>query len=126
MPKACKRLQAFAAETTVDDSIISYITQIVRKTREYPGLEVGASPRAGLTILAASRVVALMDKGRDYVMPEDVLDVAFRLCATVLFYRQKPKSRVRKSILFLRHCAVKCRSPAVKKRPHKVTTFVFE
>ena len=69
-------LQKLAAETTVDDSIISYITQIVRKTREYPGIEVGASPRAGLTILAASRVVALMDKGRDFVMPEDVLDVA--------------------------------------------------
>ena len=43
-----QELQRLAAETTVDDSIISYITQIVRKTREYPGLEVGASSPRGL------------------------------------------------------------------------------
>jgi MoxR-like ATPase len=70
-----QRLQAIAERLTVDPSIIAYITAIVRRTRGFPGLQVGASPRAGLAMLAAGRALALL-RGRGYVVPDDIADVA--------------------------------------------------
>lgn len=55
----------------VDDVILRYITEIVRKTREHSQVEVGSSPRGGLALLKASRAMALMS-GRDFVTPDDV------------------------------------------------------
>ena len=68
-------LQQAAARLTVDPSLIAYITALVRATRGYPGLHVGASPRAGLAMLAAGRALALL-RGRAYVVPDDIVDVA--------------------------------------------------
>ena len=67
-------MQAQANNITVDDSIIDYITTIVRQTRNYPGLFLGASPRACISILTAGRALALIN-GRNYVVPDDVRDV---------------------------------------------------
>ncbi len=55
----------------VHDNILEYIVRIVRKTREHPKIEVGASPRGGLALLRLSRAMALIE-GRDFVIPEDV------------------------------------------------------
>jgi len=55
----------------VDDTILEYIAQIVRETRNHPKVEVGASPRGGLALLKAARARALLD-GRDYVIPDYV------------------------------------------------------
>lgn len=55
----------------VDDAIVNYIAQIVRKTREHPQVKVGSSPRGCLALLKASRAMALM-WGRDFVTPDDV------------------------------------------------------
>lgn len=55
----------------VDDSIITYIAQIVRKTRESDLIRLGASPRAGISIAESSKAWAFI-QGRDYVTPDDV------------------------------------------------------
>ena len=55
----------------VDDVILRYIAEIVRKTRAHSQVEVGSSPRGGLALLKASRAMALM-RGRDFVTPDDV------------------------------------------------------
>ncbi len=55
----------------VDDVILRYIAEIVRKTREHPQVDVGSSPRGGLALLKASRAMALI-RGRDFVTPDDV------------------------------------------------------
>lgn len=55
----------------VDDIILQYIAEIVRKTREHSKVEVGSSPRGGLALLKACRAMALM-MGRDFVTPDDV------------------------------------------------------
>ncbi|MFB0522737.1 MAG: AAA family ATPase [Candidatus Bathyarchaeia archaeon] len=55
----------------IDDVILGYIAEIVRKTREHSQVEVGSSPRGGLALLKASRAMALMS-GRDFVTPDDV------------------------------------------------------
>ncbi|UFU04222.1 MoxR family ATPase [Ruania suaedae] len=51
--------------------VLRYVLDLVRATREHPSLSLGASPRAGLHLMALARAVALMD-GRDFVLPDDV------------------------------------------------------
>ena len=67
-----KNLQK-AAENSVyiDDVVVKYIAEIVRKTREHQQVEVGASPRGSLALLKTSRAMALI-KGRDFVTPDDI------------------------------------------------------
>jgi len=59
----------------VEPSVTAYITRIVRATREAASLTLGASPRAGVSLLKASRALALLD-GRDFVTPDDVKRLA--------------------------------------------------
>ena len=59
----------------VEPSITAYITAIVRATRGTASLTLGASPRAGVTLLKTSRVLALLE-GRDFVTPDDVKSLA--------------------------------------------------
>jgi len=61
-----------AVETVrVESKITAYITAVVRGTRDAASLTLGASPRAGVSLLKAARAAALLD-GRDYVIPDDV------------------------------------------------------
>jgi MoxR-like ATPase len=56
---------------TVEQALFSYIVQIARRTREWPSLSLGASPRAAVSLMAVSKAIAAMD-GRDYVIPDDI------------------------------------------------------
>ena len=67
-----------AASVTVAPEIINYIVDIVRATRETPDLATGASPRAGTLMARAAMAAAALD-GRDYVVPDDVQDLAVDL-----------------------------------------------
>ncbi len=58
-------------EIIVEDSVLRYITAIVRSTRRDPRITLGASPRSGLSLLSISRALAAMD-GRLFVTPDDV------------------------------------------------------
>ena len=64
-------IRAFVAEIKLNPEIVAYIVDIVRSTREHPGLQYGASPRAASVLAAAARAHAALD-GRDYVIPDDV------------------------------------------------------
>ncbi len=57
------------------DEIIDYITALIRGTRDIADLESGASPRAGAMLAAAARARAALD-GRDFVIPDDVKQLA--------------------------------------------------
>lgn len=59
----------------VEEKLIQYIVLIVAATRQNKGIYLGASPRASIGILQASKAIAAMN-GRDFVVPEDVLYVA--------------------------------------------------
>lgn len=64
-------------ETTqvhVDDLIYNYISDLVEKTRNHPLIQLGISPRGALALCRTAKACAYM-KGRDYVIPEDVLDI---------------------------------------------------
>ena len=68
-------MRAALALVTVSPEIVRYITQLVRATRAQRNIEVGASPRASIGLLTASRAVAAAD-GRDFVLPDDVKTLA--------------------------------------------------
>jgi MoxR-like ATPase len=55
----------------VDEQIYYYISNLVRATRSNPYVEVGASPRGGLSLFKVSKAHAAIC-GRDYVIPDDV------------------------------------------------------
>jgi len=59
----------------VDDGVVAYVSAIVRATREDPAVSLGASPRAGVSLLVASKARALL-QGRAYVTPDDVKEMA--------------------------------------------------
>lgn len=59
----------------VHDAMLDYIGRLVRTTREHDAVEVGPSPRGALALLRCSRALALV-RGRDYVTPDDVKDLA--------------------------------------------------
>ena len=68
-------IQSAIRNVIVEPSVVSYITSIVTKTRSWHSIEVGASPRASVNILLASRAMAV-SRGRDFVIPDDVKDLA--------------------------------------------------
>ncbi len=55
----------------VEPGLLGYISAIVRRTREWPALSLGASPRATVNLMQAAKALAAMD-GRDYLIPDDV------------------------------------------------------
>jgi MoxR-like ATPase len=61
--------------TGITDEVVDYVTAIVRRTRELPSVEVGASPRAAVHLLAVAKARARL-AGRGYVTPDDVASAA--------------------------------------------------
>jgi MoxR-like ATPase len=59
----------------VEEKLIQFITGIVGATRNHKSIYLGASPRASIGILVASKAVAAM-RGRDFVTPEDIIYTA--------------------------------------------------
>jgi len=68
-------LQALAARQRVDDQVVDYAVRIVRATREWPGLALGAGSRGALALVRGGRAVALM-AGRNFVTPDDIKSIA--------------------------------------------------
>ncbi|MFH0801140.1 MAG: MoxR family ATPase [bacterium] len=75
-------LQHRVREVHLDDSIREYIVNLVRSTRENSSLFLGASPRGSLGLFRSSQAMAAIE-GRDYVIPDDVKNIA----APVLAHR---------------------------------------
>ncbi len=66
--------QKVIQQVYVEDHLMQYIAEIVNKTRNHASLYLGASPRASINILKASKAFAAI-QGRDFVIPEDIKSV---------------------------------------------------
>ncbi len=64
-------LQKQTEQIRIEPNLMRYIAQVVTATRDNSFLYLGASPRASLAILAASKAFAAME-GRDFVTPDDI------------------------------------------------------
>ena len=59
------------AQVVVDESLLKYIIEIIQATRKSPAIYLGASPRAAVALLNASKAYALLQE-RDFVTPDDI------------------------------------------------------
>jgi MoxR-like ATPase len=55
----------------VEPALFGYIVQVTRRTRDWPALSLGASPRAAVSLMTVAKAIAAMD-ARDYLIPDDV------------------------------------------------------
>jgi MoxR-like ATPase len=74
-PKDVLEMQALAQEVFVAEELLDYVLGLVAFTRSHARVYLGASPRAGLALVHASKGLALL-RGRDYVLPDDIRHLA--------------------------------------------------
>lgn len=70
-PPVIGEMQAAAERVRADDAIVSYVVDLVRRTRDDRAIELGASPRASIALLKSAQVIAA-SQGRAFVTPDDV------------------------------------------------------
>jgi MoxR-like ATPase len=58
----------------IEDKLLQFIARLVHQTRNHKSIYLGASPRASLAVMNASKAIAAM-QGRDFVTPEDIREV---------------------------------------------------
>jgi MoxR-like ATPase len=70
----------------VSDEIKNYILELVSATRKHKSIELGCSPRASLNLMKGSQALAAI-RGRDYVIPEDIKEMAVPILSHRLILR---------------------------------------
>ncbi len=73
--EAIRACQAQIQEIQAEPEVIGYISEITRATRQDPGVLLGCSPRASVMLLLTAKVLAGL-RGRPYLIPDDVKDMA--------------------------------------------------
>ncbi|MBC9251860.1 AAA family ATPase [Pseudomonas alcaligenes] len=64
-------LQKIASDLAIDDQVLDYAVRLARATRSWPGLAMGAGPRASIALVRGGRARALL-RGGDFVLPDDI------------------------------------------------------
>jgi MoxR-like ATPase len=70
-PQEIADMQLHAQSVRIEDAVVAYIVEVVRRTRDDKAIELGASPRASIALLKAAQVIAASE-GRTFVTPDDV------------------------------------------------------
>ena len=58
----------------IEENLKRYISLIIQKTRNYPSIYLGASPRASIYLMTASKALAII-RGRDFITPDDIREM---------------------------------------------------
>ena len=74
-PEEITRVTRENGDVRIDPLLVNYINRIVRLTRDWPQFYIGASPRAGISLMQGARTLAAF-YGRDYAVPDDVVQIA--------------------------------------------------
>lgn len=67
-------------EVHISEELKQYIVRLVHATRSFPGLVLGAGPRASLSLIQTARALALFD-GQDFVSPDHIQEIAVSVIA---------------------------------------------
>jgi MoxR-like ATPase len=70
-PNLLVQAQKEVKAVNVEPALFHYIVQIVRRTRQWPSLSLGASPRAAVNLMMVAKAIASLD-GREYLIPDDI------------------------------------------------------
>ena len=68
-------LQKIASDLPLDDQVLDYAVRLARASRSWPGLAMGAGPRASIALVRGARARALL-RGGDFVLPDDIKSCA--------------------------------------------------
>jgi MoxR-like ATPase len=74
-PDEVAGVRAVVRSTHVSESVLSYALALIGATRHHPDIELGASPRASITLVRCAQARALIEN-RDYVVPDDIKALA--------------------------------------------------
>ena len=85
-------MQSGIKEIYVDQAVAEYIVRLVTATREHPDVYLGASPRGSLNLYRSSQALAALE-GRDYVIPNDVKQLAVAVLAHRLIIKSQASLR---------------------------------
>jgi MoxR-like ATPase len=69
--EALAETRAEVRRSRVEPALFQYIVEIVRRTRDWPALSLGASPRAAISLMNVAKAMAALED-RDYIIPDDV------------------------------------------------------
>ncbi|HEY9102834.1 MoxR family ATPase [Chitinimonas sp.] len=70
-PETVVALQQLVAQIAVDPAVAEYAVRLVRASRDWPGIAIGAGPRGSIALVRLARAMALL-AGRGYVTPDDI------------------------------------------------------
>ncbi len=87
-----RQMQAGVKEIYVDQGVADYIIRLVGATREHADVYLGASPRGSLHLYKAAQALAAIS-GRDYVIPDDVKQLAVPVLGHRLIVRSQASLR---------------------------------
>ena len=87
-----RQMQAAIKEVYVDQAVAEYIVRLVHATREHPDVYLSASPRGSLNLYRSSQAFAAL-AGRDYVIPDDVKQLAVAVLAHRLIVKSQASLR---------------------------------
>lgn len=105
-----------AEQVYMDDLIYEYISKLIGMTRSHELIQLGISPRGALAICRSAKACALLH-GRDYVTPEDVLEIFISVGAHRLVLSPKARLHEQAAEDLLKEIADKAARPDVKESP---------
>jgi MoxR-like ATPase len=85
-------MQTAIKEVYVDQAVAEYIVRLVNATREHPDVYLGASPRGSLNLYRSAQAFAAL-AGRDYVIPDDVKQLAVAILGHRLIVKSQASLR---------------------------------
>ncbi|MFH1421106.1 MAG: MoxR family ATPase [Planctomycetota bacterium] len=94
-------LQESVKKIHIEESLIKYVLDIARKSRENNRIEVGVSPRGSLMFRRAVQAHALVS-GRDYVIPDDIKNLASAVLSHRIVLRATSRQDIKKAILLIK------------------------
>jgi MoxR-like ATPase len=74
-PTDLQQLQSMSARVRLNEAVRGYLVEIIRTTRNWPGIVLGGSPRASLALYRSACALACL-RGRTYVLPDEVKELA--------------------------------------------------
>jgi MoxR-like ATPase len=87
-----RQMQSGIKEIYVDQTVAEYIVRLVTATREHPDVYLGSSPRGSINLYRSGQALAALE-GRDYVLPDDIKQLAVAVLAHRLIIKTQASLR---------------------------------
>ena len=106
-------LQQTVADTYMNETVVSYVVELISATRNHADILRGASPRATLAVTAMAKAVARL-RGRDYVVPKDVAEVFIHTVAHRLLLSPRAEGQGRTAEAVLKEILERTPAPRLR------------